>query len=173
LFVFCFIVLQFGASMASADNHGIVYSGVSPVTVVTDVGSDTGTISFDIDAMPVLPSNKLPVIDLHQPSLGLACVIALQGVYPSRSALTPFVGEIGYVGFNFAHRGWAYCDGQLLPISTNTALFSLLGTTFGGDGRTTFGLPDMRGRAPVHVGSGTGPGLRTWRLGEEYGRPEE
>ena len=59
-------------------------------------------------------------------------------------------------GFNFAPQGWALCDGQLLPISQNTALFSLLGTTYGGDGRTTFALPDMRSRVPVHQGQGAG-----------------
>ena len=62
--------------------------------------------------------------------------------------MEPFIGQIQPFGFNFAPRGWALCDGQLLPISSNTALFSLLGTTFGGDGRTTFGLPDLRGRVP-------------------------
>lgn len=63
----------------------------------------------------------------------------------------PFVGEIRVFGFNFPPRGWALCDGQLLPISQNQALFSLLGTTYGGDGRTTFALPDLRGRAAQHV----------------------
>ena len=79
----------------------------------------------------------------------------------------PFLGEITMVGFNFAPRGWALCDGQLLPISQNTALFALLGTTYGGDGRTSFGLPDLRGRVPVH--SGYGPGLSDRRLGEKSG----
>jgi len=79
----------------------------------------------------------------------------------------PFIGEIKMVGFNFAPRGWALCDGQLLPISQNTALFSLLGTTYGGDGRTTFGLPDLRGRVPTH--QGTGPGLTNRRIGEKIG----
>ncbi|WP_317259104.1 phage tail protein [Paenibacillus sp. J5C2022] len=63
------------------------------------------------------------------------------------------LGEIRMVSFNFAPRGWAQCDGQLLPINQNQALFSLLGTTYGGDGRTTFALPDLRGRSPLHVGS--------------------
>ena len=66
----------------------------------------------------------------------------------------PFVAEIRIFPFNFAPKGWAWCDGQLLPLSQNTALFSLLGTTFGGDGLTTFALPDLRGRTPIHVGSG-------------------
>lgn len=74
----------------------------------------------------------------------------------------PFIGEIKIVGFNFAPRGWAICEGQLLPISQNTALFSLLGTAFGGDGRTNFGLPDLRGRVPVCVGNGAGLSPRGW-----------
>src|SRR3954447_11012246 len=66
----------------------------------------------------------------------------------------PFVAEIRIFPFNFAPKGWAWCNGQLLPIAQNQALFSLLGTTFGGDGRQTFGLPDLRGRSPIHEGSG-------------------
>lgn len=68
---------------------------------------------------------------------------------------------------NFAPRGWAFCDGQLLAVSQNDALFSLLGTIYGGDGRTTFGLPDLRGRVPIHAGSG--PGLSPRRLGAKAG----
>lgn len=66
----------------------------------------------------------------------------------------PFLAEIRMVGFNFAPRGWAFCDGQILPINQNQSLYSLLGTTYGGDGRTTFRLPDLRGRVPIHVGGG-------------------
>lgn len=79
----------------------------------------------------------------------------------------PFVGEIRMFAGNFAPRGWAFCDGQLLAVSQNDALFSLLGTIYGGDGRTTFGLPEMRGRLPVHAGSG--PGLSPRRLGARGG----
>jgi len=82
----------------------------------------------------------------------------------------PFIGQIQTFGFNFAPRGWAFCDGQLLPIAQNTALFSLLGTTYGGDGRTTFGLPDLRGRAALHMG--TGPGLSPASLGERDGQEQ-
>ncbi|GJM36512.1 MAG: tail Collar domain-containing protein [Saprospiraceae bacterium] len=81
--------------------------------------------------------------------------------------MEPFLGQIQPVGFNFPPRGWALCDGQLLPIAQNTALFSLLGTTFGGDGRTTFQLPDLRGRSIVHVGSG--PGLAPMKWGQKGG----
>lgn len=76
--------------------------------------------------------------------------------------MQPFVGQIQAFGFNFPPRGWAFCDGQLLPIAENTALFSLLGTTFGGDGRTTFKLPDLRGRSIVHVGNGPGLSNIAW-----------
>lgn len=80
----------------------------------------------------------------------------------------PFVGEIRMFAGTFAPRGWAFCDGQLLAVSQNDALFSLLGTIYGGDGRTTFGLPDMRGRIPLHQGQG--PGLSPRRLGEMSGQ---
>ena len=76
----------------------------------------------------------------------------------------PFVAEIRIFAFNFPPKGWAFCDGQLLPISQNTALFSLLGTTYGGDGKSTFALPDMQGNAPMHPGQG--PGLSLHDLGE-------
>lgn len=72
----------------------------------------------------------------------------------------PFISEIRIMSFVFAPKGWALCDGQLLPINQNQALFSLLGTTFGGDGRVNFGLPDLRGRTPIHVGSGHNLGER-------------
>ncbi|MXV20148.1 phage tail protein [Deinococcus xianganensis] len=81
----------------------------------------------------------------------------------------PFVGEIRIFAGNFAPTGWALCNGQILPISQNTALFSLLGTTYGGDGRTTFGLPNLQGRAPMHWGNG--PGLTPRNLGESGGAP--
>jgi len=77
------------------------------------------------------------------------------------------IGEVRFVGFNFAPRGWAKCDGNLLQINQNQALFSILGTTYGGDGRTSFALPDMRGRTPVHAGSG--PGLSRYSLGQRSG----
>lgn len=83
----------------------------------------------------------------------------------------PFVGEIRMFAGNFAPRGWAFCDGQLLAVSQNDALFSLLGTIYGGDGRTTFGLPDLRGRIPIHAG--TGPGLSPRNLGAKFGSEKE
>jgi microcystin-dependent protein len=78
-----------------------------------------------------------------------------------------FLGEIKLLGCNFAPRGFALCNGQLLPIAQYTALFALLGTTYGGDGQNTFGLPDLQGRLPVH--QGTGPGLSTYQIGQVSG----
>lgn len=79
----------------------------------------------------------------------------------------PFVAEIRIFPFNFPPKGWAFCDGQILPLSQNTALFSLLGTTYGGDGKSNFALPNMQGNAPMHPGQG--PGLSLHDLGETGG----
>jgi microcystin-dependent protein len=89
---------------------------------------------------------------------------------PANASSEPILGEIMMVGFTFCPRGWANADGQLLPIADNEALFSLFGTTYGGDARTTFGLPDLRGRAPIHVGAG--PGLTDRGQGERSGEEQ-
>jgi microcystin-dependent protein len=80
---------------------------------------------------------------------------------------TPFIGQIKLFGGTFAPRGYAFCNGQIMSIASNTALFSLLGTTYGGNGTTTFALPDLRGRAPIHFGQG--PGLSNYGLGQMGG----
>ena len=80
---------------------------------------------------------------------------------------SPYIGEIRMFAGSFPPSGWAFCDGQELPIAENDALFSLIGTTYGGDGESTFRLPDLRGRAPIHVG--TGPGLGAYSIGEQGG----
>ena len=101
----------------------------------------------------------------------LCTSVALAGVSVSTTSsakANPYIGEMMEVGFNFCPRGWASTEGQLQAISQNTALFSLLGTTFGGDGRTTFGLPDLRGRASV--ADGRGAGLQNYRLGSRQGQ---
>ena len=79
----------------------------------------------------------------------------------------PFIAEVRIIAFNFAPRNWAFCDGQILPIAQNTALFALVGTVYGGDGRTTFGLPNLKGRAALHPGRG--PGLSSYTLGQRGG----
>ena len=99
--------------------------------------------------------------------LPLAITLTLLISTAKSNAQEAMLGEIRLFASNFAPRGWAFCEGQLLPISQNTALFSLLGTTYGGDGRTTFALPDLRGRVPVGVGQA--PGLNNVRLGEKQG----
>ncbi|MCQ0987694.1 phage tail protein [Jiella marina] len=100
-------------------------------------------------------------------SAGVLSLLPLQ-VQPASAGLEPFVGELMLVPYNFCPRGWAAANGQLLAISSNSALFSLLGTNYGGDGRTTFGLPNLQGRAPISVG--TGAALPTYVLGELGGR---
>ncbi|MBD3662700.1 phage tail protein [Sulfitobacter aestuariivivens] len=86
----------------------------------------------------------------------------------AQAQATPFIGQLMLVGNTFCPRGWAEANGQLLAISSNTPLFSLLGTNFGGDGRTTFALPDLRGRVPMHAGAG--PGLTPRSIGQEIGQ---
>lgn len=103
-------------------------------------------------------------------ALGFAIAVggAAAAFAPTASAGSdPFIGEIAIYPYNFCPRGWAAADGQILPIAQNTALFSLYGTMYGGDGRTTFALPDLRGRVPMHPGQG--PGLSDRRIGQKFG----
>ena len=106
-----------------------------------------------------------------QPYLAMRYVLATQGQYPSRDGFQdqgePFMGEIRAFGFGKVPSGWASCDGQLLPIIQNQALYTLLGTTYGGDGKTSFALPDLRGRSPL--GFGQGPGLSAYVMGQKGG----
>ncbi|MDO6596379.1 tail fiber protein [Oceanihabitans sp. 2_MG-2023] len=97
----------------------------------------------------------------------LSLVICLSFINTSQAQTDGLIGEVQMFAGNFAPRNWAFCNGQLLLISDNTALFSILGTTYGGDGRTTFGLPDLRGRVVIHPGSG--PGLSPYSLGQNGG----
>jgi microcystin-dependent protein len=101
-------------------------------------------------------------------SIPLAVVLSSGIAQEANAEVEPFIGEIMWVGYPFCPRGWANADGQLLPIAQNTALFSLYGSTYGGDGRTTFALPDLRGRVSIHTGQG--PGLSNYRLGAEGGQ---
>lgn len=111
---------------------------------------------------------RISATTLHHVMRGLAAAALLTlGAPPAQAQQVGFLGEIKFFAGNFAPRGWALCNGQLLAISQFSALFSILGTTYGGDGRTTFALPDMRGRVPIHAGSG--PGLSPYRLGQKSG----
>lgn len=112
--------------------------------------------------------HKLRSIMLARLSMVLIAAMAWVSAPDRADAQTdPYLGTIAAFGFNFCPRGWVPAGGQLLPISSNTALFSLFGTTYGGDGRTTFGMPDLRGRAPINYGSG--PGLQHQQLGQRGG----
>jgi len=158
-----------------------LYTGLDPIDV-NDIsymiGLNPGTNPWDLMtwdgnnwiSRPLQFGTKWESMDNMQPSLGINYIIALVGLYPSRNGDMPFIGEIIMFAGNFAPRGWAFCSGQLLPISSNTALFSLLGTTYGGDGETTFALPDLRGRVPVgSEGNSAGPGLTPRPLGYKFG----
>ena len=159
--------------------------GEHEVTVTeNEMRSHTHTLPGTTDLTD--PTGLSQPIENMQPSLGLNYVVALQGVFPSRNltaedpdsndpdsgnlSANPLLGSVSLFAGNFAPRGWAFADGQLLQIASNTALFSLYGTTYGGDGRTTFGLPDLRGRAAMHFGHG--PGLSDRRLGNRYGQED-
>jgi microcystin-dependent protein len=110
--------------------------------------------------------NNIPINNM-QPYLVVNYCIALQGIFPSRNGNDPFVGEISMYAFNFDPFGWAKCDGQTMAIAQNTPLFSLIGTYYGGNGQTTFMLPDLRGRVPIHQGQG--PGFTYRSIGDKGG----
>jgi microcystin-dependent protein len=119
--------------------------------------------------LPVVKEGRMFMFTtLHRITVAAVLLAApLVAVTPAH-ADDPYIGEIRWVAFNFAPAGWALCDGQILPISQNQALFALLGTTYGGDGQTTFALPDMRGRVPLHSGQGVGLSPRT--IGDHGGQ---
>ncbi|RYU95932.1 hypothetical protein EWM59_09435 [Emticicia agri] len=151
----------------------ITLPSTSPITIVSNnVRLNPGTAAGQLltwNGNNWVNTNPKPIqtLDNLQPSLTLNYCIALQGVFPPRSGLEPYVAEIAVFGFNFAPNGWAFCNGQLLPLSQNTALFSLLGTTYGGNGSSTFALPDFRGR--IGIGMGQGSGLSNYDLGQQGG----
>lgn len=151
-----------GEAPINVDNSALTI-GLNPATSAGDL------LTWDGNNWIAKPPEPEPpqTLDNMQPFLGINYIIALQGLFPSRNGAEPFIAEIIMFAGNFAPRGWAFCDGQLLQISQYPALFSLLGTTFGGDGRTNFALPDLRGRVSIHPGSG--PGLSIRRLGERGG----
>jgi microcystin-dependent protein len=116
---------------------------------------------------------KIPERYVLRSLLAIAVFFAALSSVPAANAQigeSPFVGEIMAVPYNFEPQGWAFCSGQILSIQQNTALFSLLGTTYGGNGTTNFALPDLRGRTPVS--SGSGPGLSAYSLGETGGEEQ-
>ena len=170
--------------------HAAQGPGLSPRDLGEAAGAEQHTMS--VGQMPIHDHKLPPTLDSTglaggsqpmnnmQPFLGLNYIIALEGIFPPRNlaeslvndngnlaGIEPFLGEIDLFAGNFAPRGWAMAEGQLLSISQNTALFSLLGTTYGGNGVTNFALPDLRGR--IAIGMGQGPGLPNYDLGQMSG----
>jgi hypothetical protein len=146
------------------DASGLSFTAASPLSIsrVDTIALNPGTHSGDlitwdginwVNMQPAIQHFSISA-DNRQPLLTLNFCIALVGIFPSRASSTPFLSEIEIYSFSFPPKGFALCDGQLLPISQNAALFSLLGTTYGGNGTTNFALPNLQGRVPVHMGNG-------------------
>jgi microcystin-dependent protein len=152
---------------------GTAYTATAPLTIKTNsLQINPGTLSGDlltwdgdnwVNTQPAVQHFSVTV-DNHQPYQVVNYVIGLNGIFPSQSDATePYVGEIYMMGCNFAPVGFALCDGQLLPISQNAVVFDLIGTTYGGDGQTTFALPNLQSRVPIHQGSN---GTSTYVMGQ-------
>jgi microcystin-dependent protein len=141
-------------------------AGKAPISVSSTnvISINPGTAKGDlitwdgtnwVNMLPAVQHFTLEASNLQPYLVGNYC-IAVNGIFPARSDATPFVSQIQLFGFNFAPVGWQQCNGQLLSISQNTALFSLLGTQFGGNGTSTFGLPNLQGAVPMGMGQGAG-----------------
>ena len=150
-----------GAAWKNASGTTLTATPMLSVSSTNNIALNPGTavgdlITWDgtnwINMQPAVQHFSLAV-DNRQPFLTLNYCIALTGVFPSRSSDNPFLSEIELYAFNFAPKGFAVCNGQLLSIAQNTALFSLMGTTYGGNGTSTFQLPNLQGRVPMHAGS--------------------
>ena len=157
------------ARAAEAANEDAIKANTAKIAIPTGESGDllTNDGTNWVATKLSIQAHESQTINIRNPYLGINYIIALQGVYPSRSSTDPFLAEIIMFGGNFAPKGWALCNGQIITINDNTALFSFLGTTYGGDGRSTFGLPDLRGRTPVHPS--TDPGLSQVQLGQTGG----
>lgn len=148
----------------------IPFSATTPISISTNnVRLNPGTAVGQLltwNGNNWVNTNPKPAqtLENRQPYLTINFCIALQGDFPSRNGYEPFLGEIALFSFNFAPKAWAQCNGQILPINQNQALFALLGTMYGGNGQTTFALPDLRGR--VAVGAGQGNGLSSYTYGQ-------
>lgn len=164
------------AAIGQGDGPGLTPQALGEMSGVESVSLSTSQLPPHLHTLP--PSSDLTGItgaglpqNNMQPTLGLSYVIATSGIFPSRDGGgtndEPLLGQIGLFAGNFAPGGWTFADGRLLPISQNTALFSLLGTTYGGDGKSTFALPDLRGTLALNAGDG--PGLTLWDLGQMDG----
>jgi microcystin-dependent protein len=149
-------------------------SAITPLSVssTNQVAFNPGTASGDLitwdgnNWVNMQPAQQFSIaVENRQPYLAVNYCIALQGIFPAHN--DPFVSQIQIFPFNFPPLGWAFCNGQLMSINPNQALFSLLGTTYGGDGQTTFALPDLQGRVPFNYGQGAG--LTNYQEGQAGG----
>jgi microcystin-dependent protein len=167
----------FWTGSAWKDASGLTVTATTPLsissvnTVSLNPGTKTGDlITWDgtnwINMQPATQHFNITV-DNRQPFLALNYCIALEGVFPSRNGISPFISEIDLYAFNFAPKGYALCNGQLLPINQNTALFALIGTSYGGNGTTTFELPNLQSRAAIH--NGQGATLSNYTIGQTGG----
>ena len=153
--------LTAAAPLSVASNNVKINAGTNAGDLLTWDGTNW------VNVQPAIQHFDIAV-DNHQPYLVNNYIIAEFGVFPTQSdASQPFVGEIYLMGCNFAPPGFFTCEGELLSIATYTTLFELIGTTYGGNGTTTFSLPDLRGRVPV--GMGTGSGLSNYVIGQQGG----
>lgn len=159
------------------DVSGVTLTATAPLNIsaLNNIALNPGTnpgdlITWDganwVNMQPAVQHFNM-VVDNRQPFLAMNYCIALTGVYPSRNSSQPFLSEIELYAFNFAPKGFALCNGQLLSISQNAALFSLIGTYYGGDGIHTFELPNLQSRVPVHMGASTG--TSTYVIGQTGG----
>jgi microcystin-dependent protein len=149
---------KFEPPSALAGKAPILVSSTNAISI--NPGTQSGDlITWDgsnwVNMLPAVQHFSLEASNLQPYLVGNFC-IAVNGIFPSRSDGTPFVSQIQLFGFNFAPLGWLQCNGQLLTISQNVALFSLLGTQYGGNGTTNFGLPNLQGAVPIGMGQGTG-----------------
>jgi microcystin-dependent protein len=169
---------SFTLPVTRGNNEQVIASDGTGNTIwLTPIKSPTDAVANDLLTFDgtnwiarnivIQPTGSGQAINNMQPYLVVNYSIALQGIYPSRNGADNYIGEICIYGFNFEPQGWALCNGQILSISQNTALFSLLGTMYGGNGTTTFALPDLRGRTPIHYGQG--PGLSSRTIGNAGG----
>jgi microcystin-dependent protein len=163
-----------GAAWKNASGTTLTATPMLSVSSTNNIALNPGTavgdlITWDgtnwINMQPAVQHFSLTV-DNRQPFLTLNYCIALVGVFPSRSSSEPFISEIELYAFNFAPKGFALCNGQLLSIAQNTALFSLMGTSYGGNGTSTFQLPNLQGKVPMHMGSN---GTSNYVLGQTGG----
>jgi len=157
--------------------QSFTYTGTAPINInpsTNTVALNPGTAPGDLISwngaswVNISGSTYVkPTATNMQPYLVVNYSIALQGIFPMRNGTENFIGEVCLYGFNFPPKGWALCDGQIISIAQNTALFTLLGTQYGGNGTTTFALPDLRGRAAMSQGQA--PGLSNRVIGEKTG----